>query len=147
VISVHHWFKKCMWSPNTILEGGHPRIIPQKFGCNWPSGFWGEDFYVYELWNFAYFDRLCKLEKRGDEILKKIFSSETTEPISPKLNRAVLAIWRNSLFSNGGHLGYRTALTDTFLKGDHLRQRSPVSKMAAITKIRFFFQMAKTALF
>jgi hypothetical protein len=26
-------------SPNTIWEGGHPRIIPQKFGCNWPSGF------------------------------------------------------------------------------------------------------------
>ena len=25
----------------------------------------------YELWNFAYFDRLCKLEKRGDEIKKK----------------------------------------------------------------------------
>jgi hypothetical protein len=25
----------------------------------------------YELWTFAYFDRLCKLEKRGDEILKK----------------------------------------------------------------------------
>ena len=24
----------------------------------------------YELWTFAYFDRLCKLEKRGDEILK-----------------------------------------------------------------------------
>jgi hypothetical protein len=22
-----------------ILEGGHPRIIPPKFGCNWPSGF------------------------------------------------------------------------------------------------------------
>ena len=21
-------------------------IIPQKFDCNWPSGFWGEDFYV-----------------------------------------------------------------------------------------------------
>jgi hypothetical protein len=33
-------------SPDTILEGGHPRIIPQKFGCNWPSGFRGEDFYV-----------------------------------------------------------------------------------------------------
>jgi hypothetical protein len=28
--------------------------------------------------------RLCKLEKRGDEI-KKIFPSETTEPISTKL--------------------------------------------------------------
>jgi hypothetical protein len=26
-----------------------------------------------------------------------------------------------SIFSNGGHLRYRTALTDTFLKGDHLR--------------------------
>jgi hypothetical protein len=26
-----------------------------------------------------------------------------------------------SIFSNGGHLGYRTALKDTILKGDHLR--------------------------
>jgi hypothetical protein len=26
-----------------------------------------------------------------------------------------------SIFSNGGHLGYRTALTDTILKGGHLR--------------------------
>jgi hypothetical protein len=34
--------------------------------------------------NFAYFDRLCKLEKRGMK-LKKIFSSETTAPISTKL--------------------------------------------------------------
>jgi hypothetical protein len=25
----------------------------------------------YELWTFADFDRLCKLEKRGDEVLKK----------------------------------------------------------------------------
>jgi hypothetical protein len=25
------------------------------------------------------------------------------------------------IFSNGGHIGYRTALTDTFLKGDHPR--------------------------
>jgi len=25
------------------LEGGHPRTIPPKFGCNWPSSFWGED--------------------------------------------------------------------------------------------------------
>jgi hypothetical protein len=36
------------------------------------------------LRNFADFDRLCKLEKRGDEI-KKIFPSETTESISTKL--------------------------------------------------------------
>jgi hypothetical protein len=26
-----------------------------------------------------------------------------------------------SIFSNGGHLEYRTVLTDTILKGDHLR--------------------------
>jgi hypothetical protein len=26
-----------------------------------------------------------------------------------------------SIFSNGGHLGYRTALTDTIFKGDHPR--------------------------
>jgi hypothetical protein len=26
-----------------------------------------------------------------------------------------------SIFSNGGHLGYRTALTDTILKGTHPR--------------------------
>ena len=39
----------------------------------------------YELWTFADFDRLCILEKRGDEQFKKIFSSETTEPISTKL--------------------------------------------------------------
>jgi hypothetical protein len=33
----------------------------------------------------THFDRLCKLEKRGDELKKKIFTSETTEPISTKL--------------------------------------------------------------
>ena len=27
---------------------------------------------VYELWTFSDFDRLCKLEKRGDEILKSL---------------------------------------------------------------------------
>ena len=27
--------------------------------------------FFYELWTFAYFDRLCKLEKRGDGIKKK----------------------------------------------------------------------------
>jgi hypothetical protein len=45
------------------LKGDHPRIISAEFGI----------YYVifYELWTFAYFDRLCKLEKRGDEIKKK----------------------------------------------------------------------------
>ena len=26
-------------SLDTNLEGGHPRIIPPEFGCNWPCGF------------------------------------------------------------------------------------------------------------
>ena len=40
----------------------------------------------YELWTFAYFDRLCKLEKGGWN-LKKFYSSKTTEPISTKLKK------------------------------------------------------------
>jgi hypothetical protein len=27
------------WSSSKIVSGIYPRIIPQKFGCNWPSGF------------------------------------------------------------------------------------------------------------
>ena len=70
----------------------------------------------YELWTFTDFDRLCKLEKSVDEI-KKIFSSETTEPISTKLcwNDPQVVPFQNCV-----------------------RQRRPVSKMAAITKNIFF---------
>ena len=39
----------------------------------------------FEVNSITHFGRLCKLEKKGDEIKKKIFSSETTEPISTKL--------------------------------------------------------------
>ena len=80
----------------------------------------------YELWTFAYFDRLCKLEKRGDANLKKIFSSETTEPISTKLcwNDPWVVPFQNCV-----------------------RQRRLVSKMAAITKNRNVFKWPKTALF
>jgi hypothetical protein len=70
--------------------------------------------------------------------LKKIFSSETTEPISTVKKLIIMLIqfkfgpfWLKieqfwpfeeiSIFSNGSHPGYRTALTDTILKGDHLR--------------------------
>jgi hypothetical protein len=52
--------------------------------------------------------------------------------------------------SHGGHLGYRTALTDTILKGDHpmiVPQHRPVSKMAAITKNRNFFKWSKRLYF
>jgi hypothetical protein len=63
------------------LKGDYPRIISAKFGWDWLSSFRGEHndevfniYYVifHELWTFAYFDRLCKLEKRGDEINKNL---------------------------------------------------------------------------
>jgi hypothetical protein len=41
-----------------------------------------------------------------------------------------------SIFSNGGHLGYRTALTDTILK-----------EMATIAKNRNFFKWPKLLYF
>ena len=59
----------------------------------------------YELWTFAYFDRLWNL--------KKIFSSETTEPISTKL------CWNDPWV-----VPFQTCV----------RQHRLVSKMAAITK-------------
>jgi hypothetical protein len=64
----------------------------------------------YELWTFADFDRLCKLEKRGDEILKQS-SLKLLSQSQPNFAEMILG------WSNGGHLGYRTALTDTILKG------------------------------
>ena len=44
-------------------------------------------YYGIFLWtlNFYRFWPIMKFKKRGDEIKKKIFSSETTEPISTKL--------------------------------------------------------------
>jgi hypothetical protein len=46
------------WRPSWLKVGitghyfgrGHAKTIPPKFGCNWSSGFWGEDLYV----NFQY---------------------------------------------------------------------------------------------
>ena len=79
----------------------------------------------YELWNFTDFDPLCKLEKRGDEI-KKIFFSETTEPISTKLcwNDPYVVPFQNCV-----------------------RQRRPVSKMATITKNRHFLKWPRLLYF
>jgi hypothetical protein len=39
-----------------------------------------------------------------------------------------------SIFNNGGHIGYRTALMDTILKGDHPRIRTP-TKMATTAEL------------
>ena len=79
----------------------------------------------YELWTFAYFDRLCKLEKRGMKF-KKILSSETTEPISTKL------CWNDPWV-----VPFQICV----------RQHRLVSKMAAITKNRNFFKWPKLLYF
>ena len=80
----------------------------------------------YELWTFAYFDRLCKLEKRGDEIKKIYFSSETAVPISTKL------CWNDP---------WMVPLQNCVC------QHRPIFKMAAITKNRNFFKWPKLLYF
>ena len=72
----------------------------------------------FEVNPITHFDRLCKLEKRGDEIETKIFS-ETTVPIATKL------LW-NDLWM----VPFQNCVP----------QRCPLSKMAAITKNRNFFK-------
>jgi hypothetical protein len=44
----------------------------------------------YEFWTFAYFDRLCKLEKRGDEILKKSSPLKLLSQSQPKFAEMIL---------------------------------------------------------
>ena len=48
----------------------------------------------YELWTFAYFDRLCKLEKRGDEILKKSSPLKLLSQSQPNFAEMILG-WAN----------------------------------------------------
>jgi hypothetical protein len=53
---------------------------------------------------------------------KKIFSSETTSNLGTFWLK-IKQFWpfeEISIFSNGGHLGYRTALTDTIKHNDEL---------------------------
>jgi hypothetical protein len=55
-----------------------------------------------------------KIEKKGDEILivHCCFSvSQNVEQFWP--------FEKNSIYSHGCHLGYRTVLTDTILRGTH----------------------------
>jgi hypothetical protein len=46
----------------------------------------------YELWTFAYFDRLCKLEKRRDEILKKSSPLKLLSQSQPNFAEMIL-VW------------------------------------------------------
>ena len=44
----------------------------------------------HELWTFAYFDRLCKLEKRGDEIKKKYSPLKLLSQSQPNFAEMIL---------------------------------------------------------
>jgi hypothetical protein len=46
----------------------------------------------YELWTFAYFDRLCKLEKRWDEIKKKSSPLKLLSRSQPNFAEMIL-VW------------------------------------------------------
>jgi hypothetical protein len=82
-----------------------------------------------------------KIEKRGDEIKKKSSPLKLLSQSQPNFAEMIL-VWSPfkivsvsaglkieqfwpfeeiSYFSNGCHLGYRTVLTDTILKGDNPR--------------------------
>jgi hypothetical protein len=74
----------------------------------------------YELWTFAYFDRLCKLEKKGDENKKKS---------SLKL----LSQSQPNCWNDPWVVPFQKCV----------RQRRPVSKMAAMTKNINFFKWPK----
>jgi hypothetical protein len=46
----------------------------------------------YELWTFADFDRLCKLEKRGDEIKKKSSPVKLLSQSQPNFAEMILVL-------------------------------------------------------
>jgi hypothetical protein len=79
----------------------------------------------FEVNPITHFDRLCKLEKRGDEILKNLLLWNYWANINQTLLK----------WSLGGPLS------------KCVRQRRPVSKMAAITKNRNFFKWPKLLYF
>jgi hypothetical protein len=74
-----------------------------------------------------------KFKKRGDEIKKKIFSSETTEPISTKFVEigSVVSEWKiflisSPLFSN---LHNRSKSVKVKKRGDEIKKKSSPLKL------------------
>jgi hypothetical protein len=63
----------------------------------------------------------AKNRKRGDEIKKNLCLYNSNLGTFWLKIEQFWPFEEISIFSNGGHLGYRTALTDTILKGDHTR--------------------------
>ena len=89
----------------------------------------------YELCTFAYFDRLCKLEKRGDENLKKSSPLKLLSQSQPNFAEMILG-WSSSKIAFPGTnmvqgrntLGYLR--TRTF----YTPERKYAYKYASITK-------------
>ena len=54
----------------------------------------------YELWTFAYFAWLCKLEKRGDDILKKSSPLKLPSQSQPNFAEMILG-WSSSKSVSG----------------------------------------------
>ena len=54
----------------------------------------------YELWTFVDFDRLCKLEKRGDEIKKKSSPLKLLSQSQPNFAEMILG-WSSSKIVSG----------------------------------------------
>jgi hypothetical protein len=61
----------------------------------------------YELWTFSYIDRLCKLEKRGDEIKKKSSPLKLLAQSQPNFAEMILG---------AGHIFGREPSSDYFIK-------------------------------
>jgi hypothetical protein len=76
----------------------------------------------YELWTFAYFDRLCKLEKGGMQFKKKSSPLKLQSQSQPNFAEMILG-WSSSKIVSGisEHLGWKSGSPDTILEGGHTR--------------------------
>ena len=81
--------------------------------------------FFYELWTFADFDRLCKLEKRRDEIKKKSSPLKLLSQSQPNFAEMI-----------PGWFPFKIVSVSAVL-----------SKMATITKNRIFFKLPKLLYF
>ena len=59
------------------------------------------DRIFYELWTFADFDRLCKLEKRGEEIKKKSSPRKLLSQYQPNFAEMILGRPPSKIVSGG----------------------------------------------
>jgi hypothetical protein len=110
-----------------MLKSSSLCLYSSNFGTFWLKieQFWPLNILRDFLWtlNFYRFWPIMKFKKRGDEIKKKLLLWNYWANFNQTLLRWSLGgpFEEISIFSKGGHLGYRKALTDTILKGDHLR--------------------------